>query len=226
MAIHDYGSVINVCVVDAGADVGGSVAQPRGQQMCKEADRNWLERSVAADFGCVSTAAKQQARAFVSSGLVVGSSWRRLALLSIPIVLLVASIFLLPPADYLPEGNRNLVLWLTEPFQEPVSPEAVELSAPAREFSNSNPKSQTHFCSFPSVPGYWCHVEARGGNRQWFGGHGRTVDWEELWLSRLSLYVSNSHPIFNDPGKEFEGCSSSVQTLSNLARAGYSSLEH
>jgi len=34
MAIHDYGSrsVINVCVVDAGADVGGSLL-PRAQQM-------------------------------------------------------------------------------------------------------------------------------------------------------------------------------------------------
>jgi len=48
---HDYGSrsVINVCVVDAGADVGGSVAQPRGADVAEVtcAIATGWERSVA-----------------------------------------------------------------------------------------------------------------------------------------------------------------------------------
>ncbi len=65
---------------------------------------------------------------------------RRLAVLLIPIVLLFVSIRLLPPMDYLPEGNRNLIMWLTEPFPGTSIPEFLRLSQPARKFLAQQPE--------------------------------------------------------------------------------------
>ncbi|MGL5079969.1 MAG: efflux RND transporter permease subunit, partial [Microcoleaceae cyanobacterium] len=68
-----------------------------------------------------------------------GRIGRRLILLAIPLGLLVVSILLLPPADYLPEGNRNLVRWLAEPFPGTSIPEAVALSEQPRLFASQQP---------------------------------------------------------------------------------------
>ncbi len=81
--------------------------------------RNWLERSIAQ-----TSALFRRLQSKLESFLLATVGWalgprrikRRLALLSIPIVLLASSIVLLPPADYLPEGNLNFVFWLTETF--------------------------------------------------------------------------------------------------------------
>ncbi|MEO0844559.1 MAG: hypothetical protein AAF063_37720, partial [Cyanobacteria bacterium J06643_5] len=62
--------------------------------------------------------------ATVSWSIGVGRKGRRLIVLAIPITLLFISVQLLPPADYLPEGNRNLILWLAEPFPGTSIPEA------------------------------------------------------------------------------------------------------
>ncbi|WP_413166568.1 efflux RND transporter permease subunit [Capilliphycus salinus ALCB114379] len=64
---------------------------------------------------------------------------RRLTVVAIPLVMLVVSVLLLPPADYLPEGNRNLVLWLAEPFPGTSIPEAIELSEEPRLFAREQP---------------------------------------------------------------------------------------
>ncbi|MDY7021096.1 MAG: efflux RND transporter permease subunit, partial [Cyanobacteriota bacterium] len=68
-----------------------------------------------------------------------GRTGRRLTILSIPIAMLVVSYLLLPPADYLPEGNRNLVLWLGEPFPGTSIPEAIKLSEEPRLFASQQP---------------------------------------------------------------------------------------
>ncbi|AOX02196.1 acriflavin resistance protein [Moorena producens PAL-8-15-08-1] len=65
---------------------------------------------------------------------------RRLAVLLIPVVLLFVSIRLLPPMDYLPEGNRNLIMWFTEPFPGTSIPEFLRLSQPARKFLAQQPE--------------------------------------------------------------------------------------
>lgn len=65
---------------------------------------------------------------------------RRLLLLGIPVGLLVVSILLLPPADYLPEGNRNLVVLRAEPMPGTSIPEAIEQSRPVQEFLRSQPE--------------------------------------------------------------------------------------
>jgi len=65
---------------------------------------------------------------------------RRLLLLGIPVGLLIVSILLLPPADYLPEGNRNLVVLRAEPMPGTSIPEAIEQSQPVQEFLRSQPE--------------------------------------------------------------------------------------
>lgn len=130
---------------------------------------------------------------------------RRLAVLSIPVVLLVASFVLLPPADYLPEGNRNLVLWLNDPFPGTSNQEAVELAAPARAFLKEQPEVENVFFATSSrfkALGVILKPEFATGsgladmvNRligQSFGYPG----YRFMFPIRIS--------IFNDPGKEFE----------------------
>lgn len=69
-----------------------------------------------------------------------GKFGRRLVVLFIPLILLLVSYGLLPPADYLPEGNRNLVQWLAEPFPGTSIPEAIELSQAPRDFVSAQPE--------------------------------------------------------------------------------------
>jgi hydrophobic/amphiphilic exporter-1 (mainly G- bacteria), HAE1 family len=86
----------------------------------------------------------------IERALILTVSWslgpkrllRRLGILAIPVTLLMTTLWFLPPADYLPEGNRNLVLWLAEPLPGTSVPEAIKLSAPARAFLRSQPESQ------------------------------------------------------------------------------------
>jgi hydrophobic/amphiphilic exporter-1 (mainly G- bacteria), HAE1 family len=102
-----------------------------------QGSRNWLERSVMrTSFAFRRLQSKLERFLLATVGWALGPRRikRRLALLSIPIALLISSIVLLPPADYLPEGNLNFVFWLTEAFPGTSVPEAVELSAPARAF--------------------------------------------------------------------------------------------
>ncbi|MBD2073746.1 efflux RND transporter permease subunit [Phormidium sp. FACHB-592] len=65
---------------------------------------------------------------------------RRLLLLGIPAGLLLLSILLLPPADYLPEGNRNLVVLRAEPMPGTSIPEAIRQSQPVQDFLRSQPE--------------------------------------------------------------------------------------
>ncbi len=64
---------------------------------------------------------------------------RRVIILAIPVALLVASVPLLPAADYLPEGNRNIVIWLTETFPGTSIPEAVRLAEAPAQFALDQP---------------------------------------------------------------------------------------
>jgi HAE1 family hydrophobic/amphiphilic exporter-1 len=76
----------------------------------------------------------------VSWSLGQGRFWRRIFLLAIPILLFWAGVNLLPPADYLPEGNRNLIMWLAEPFPGTSIPESVKLAEPMGEFIQQQPE--------------------------------------------------------------------------------------
>lgn len=105
--------------------------------------RNRLERivsKVANLFGVIESKLENFLLLSVAWSLGQGRRWRRLFLLAIPMLLLWAGINLLPPADYLPEGNRNLIMWLAEPFPGTSIPESVRLVEPMREFIEQQPE--------------------------------------------------------------------------------------
>lgn len=131
---------------------------------------------------------------------------RRLLILAIPISLMVASILLLPPADYLPEGNRNLLVWRAEPMPGTSIPAAIRQSEPVREFLRQQPEvDRVMFVDrpgglraiaailkpeFATTRGMDSMIERMRGASNNFAGYRFMVP------GRLS--------IFRDPGKEFE----------------------
>lgn len=142
--------------------------------------------------------------ATVGWALGPGRIKRRLALLSIPIVLLISSIVLLPPADYLPEGNLNFVFWLTETFPGTSVPEAVELSQDARAFLKQQPEiDDTFFIHFPQFRGIGISLKPESAT-----GSGLTEIQQRLTAQSFSypgykFMFPIRFPIFNDPGKSF-----------------------
>lgn len=104
---------------------------------------NWVARSVSntsAVFRVWQGKLERILTRTVGWSLGAGRFGRRLLVLSIPLGLLVATIFLLPPADYLPDGNRNQIRWLAEPLPGTSLPEAVTLSEAPRAWLRSQPE--------------------------------------------------------------------------------------
>ena len=143
--------------------------------------------------------------ATVSWSIGVGRKGRRLIVLAIPVTLLFISVQLLPPADYLPEGNRNLILWLAEPFPGTSIPEAIKLSQGARDFVSEQPEVMRslyiHRNGLRAIAAFVKPEEATGNKldeivarfRQQSGNY---PGYRFLVPRRIS--------IFRNPGKEFE----------------------
>jgi hydrophobic/amphiphilic exporter-1 (mainly G- bacteria), HAE1 family len=170
--------------------------------------RNWLERSIvrtSAGFRRVQSKLESFLLATVGWALGPGRILRRLALLSIPIVLLVSSIFLLPPADYLPQGNLNFVFWLTENFPGTSVPEAVELSAPARSYLKQQPEiSSTFFANFAQFRGIGISLKPGSANGGGLAAMEKRLTGKSFGYPGYKFMFPIRFPIFNDPGKSFE----------------------
>jgi HAE1 family hydrophobic/amphiphilic exporter-1 len=143
--------------------------------------------------------------ATVSWSIGVGRKGRRLIVLAIPITLLFISVQLLPPADYLPEGNRNLILWLAEPFPGTSIPEAIKLSQGARDFVSEQPEVMrslyVHRNGLRAIAAFVKPEEATGNKLD------EIVDRFRQQSSNFPGYrflVPRRVSIFRDPGKEFE----------------------
>jgi HAE1 family hydrophobic/amphiphilic exporter-1 len=143
--------------------------------------------------------------ATVSWSIGVGRKGRRLIVLAIPITLLFISIQLLPPADYLPEGNRNLILWLAEPFPGTSIPEAIKLSQGARDFVSEQPEVMrslyVHRNGLRAIAAFVKPEEATGNKLD------EIVDRFRQQSGNFPGYrflVPRRVSIFRDPGKEFE----------------------
>jgi HAE1 family hydrophobic/amphiphilic exporter-1 len=171
-------------------------------------DRNWFEKAIAR-----TSAAFRRLQSKLERFLLATVGWslgprrfkRRLALLSIPVVLLIASIFLLPPADYLPEGNRNLILWLTEPFPGTSVAEAVELSAPARNFLKQQPEIEnTFFVNFPQFRAIGITLKPEAATSNGLAGMVERLTGKSFGYPGYRFMFPIRRSIFNDPGKEFE----------------------
>ncbi|MEO1764597.1 MAG: efflux RND transporter permease subunit, partial [Cyanobacteria bacterium J06629_18] len=143
--------------------------------------------------------------ATVSWSIGVGRKGRRLIVLAIPITLLFISVQLLPPADYLPEGNRNLILWLAEPFPGTSIPEAIKLSQGARDFVSEQPEIMrslyVHRNGLRAIAAFVKSEEATGNKLD------EIVDRFRQQSGNFPGYrflVPRRVSIFRDPGKEFE----------------------
>lgn len=131
---------------------------------------------------------------------------RRLALLMIPLGLLGVSLLLLPPADYLPEGNRNLIQWRVEPMPGTSLEEALAQSEPVRKFVQAQPEVER--VMFVNRPGVTNSISAilkpEFATTQ---GLTEMVDRFRKASGNFAGYrfMNPARPsIFRDPGKEFE----------------------
>lgn len=137
--------------------------------------------------------------------LGTGKFKRRLFVLALPIILLITSFQLLPPADYLPEGNRNLVLWIAGTFPGTSIPEAVELSQAPRDFVSQQPEvMRTLYVHRPGrrlIAAFIQPEEATGNNLNNLVDRFRTKSND---FPGYRFLVPRRASIFQDPGKEFE----------------------
>ncbi len=186
--------------------------------------RNWFEQMVVR-----ASAAFRQIQDKVERALLNTACWsmgrgrlrRRLFALSLPIVLFIVGVLLLPPADYLPQGNRNLILWLSETLPGTSVQEAIALSEKPREFIQSQPEvERVFFIHSPRFKAMGIALKSEYAN-------GRGLD---AIASRL-IPKSFSYPgyrfmfptrtsIFRNPGKEFEVrlTGPNLETLADLGK--------
>lgn len=171
-------------------------------------NRNWLERLVgriSAVFRRLQSRLERALLATVGWSLGRGRLKRRLALLFVPVALLITSIVLLPPADYLPEGNLNFVFWLTEPFPGTSVQEAVQLSAPAREFLKQQPEIEdTFFVNFPQFRGVGISLKPEYATGNNLAEMVNRLTAKSFGYPGYRFIFPIRFPIFNDPGKSFE----------------------
>ena len=143
--------------------------------------------------------------ATVSWSIGVGRKFRRLIVLSIPITLLFISFQLLPPADYLPEGNRNLILWLSEPFPGTSIPEAIKLSQGPRDFVSEQPEIMrslyVHRNGLRAIAAFVKPEESTGNKLDEIVDRMRKVGGN---FPGYRFLVPRRVSIFRNPGKEFE----------------------
>jgi hydrophobic/amphiphilic exporter-1 (mainly G- bacteria), HAE1 family len=169
---------------------------------------NWLERSVA-KTSAIFRLFQSKLENFLSStvlwSLGRGRMGRRLLLLAIPLALLVSCVFLLPPADYLPEGNRNLVFWSAEPLPGTSIPEAIRLSEAPRTFLSQQPEvDRVMYIERPGRRGIATILKPEFATTQ---GLADMVDRMRSQSNNFPGYrflVPTRLSIFRDPGKEFE----------------------
>ncbi|MGF1481837.1 MAG: efflux RND transporter permease subunit [Cyanophyceae cyanobacterium] len=171
-------------------------------------DGNWLERAVrqiTATFRLFQAKLEDFMLKAVRWSLGRGRLKRRLLVLALPILLLITSFKLLPPADYLPEGNRNLVLWLAEPFPGTSIPEAVELSQAPRDFISQQPEIMrtlyVHRSGFRAVLAFVEPELATGNHLDSLVNRLRQAGAN---FPGYRFLVPIRSSIFQDPGKEFE----------------------
>jgi HAE1 family hydrophobic/amphiphilic exporter-1 len=130
---------------------------------------------------------------------------RRLLILAIPVILIFTSIFLLPPADYLPEGNRNLVFWVAEPLPGTSIPEAIRLSQPARDFLSQQPEvDRVMFVERPGRRGIAAILKPEFANTNGLANMVARMRQQSNNFPGYRFLIPTRLSIFQDPGKEFE----------------------
>jgi HAE1 family hydrophobic/amphiphilic exporter-1 len=160
--------------------------------------------------------------ATVAWALGPGRIRRRLLVLALPVALIGVSFALLPSADFLPDGNRNLVIWRAEPLPGTSLPEAVRQAEPLKEFIRAQPEIERTWLvdrpggmrgvlsvlkpEFATAAGLDAMVERLRAQSNQFAGY--------------RFVVATRPSIFRDPGKEFEVdlVANNLDRLSELER--------
>ncbi|NEQ97814.1 MAG: efflux RND transporter permease subunit, partial [Cyanothece sp. SIO2G6] len=148
-----------------------------------------------------------------------GRKIRRLTMLGIATALLIGSTTLLPQADYLPEGNRNLILWLTEPFPGTSVEETAALTADARAFVRSQPEVKNSFLVIrPGLRAIGFDLKDEYASSQGLNTMLGRVLPTGFQFPGFRFMFPVRLPIFSDPGKQFEVqiVGDDLQTLSAL----------
>jgi multidrug efflux pump subunit AcrB len=169
---------------------------------------NWLERAVAktsAVFRIFQGKLENFLASTVRWSLGRGRLKRRLAVLAIPVTLLVVSALLLPPADYLPEGNRNLVFWSAEPLPGTSIPESIRISEPAREFLHSQPEvDRVMMVERPGRRGIATILKPEFATSSGLADMVERMKSQSFNFPGYRFMFPTRFSIFQDPGKEFE----------------------
>ena len=129
---------------------------------------------------------------------------RRILILGGCLGLLLVAYALLPPADYLPSGNRNLIIWLTEPYPGTSLPEAEKLTRPAVDFVKQSELVGDTFLIYGRFRAVGIKLKkefANGGNLQRMQG---VLFQQGATLPGFRYVIPIRFPIFNDPGKEIQ----------------------
>ena len=169
---------------------------------------NWLERAIAKTSAAFRFL-QGKLEAFVTStvgwSIGRGRMARRILILSIPVSLIFVSILLLPPADYLPEGNRNLLFWAAEPLPGTSIPEAIRLSAAPREFLRQQPEvDRVMFVERPGRRAIATILKPEFATTQGLADMVERMRAQGNNFPGYRFLVPTRISIFQDPGKEFE----------------------
>jgi HAE1 family hydrophobic/amphiphilic exporter-1 len=169
---------------------------------------NWLERSVANTsliFRSLQSKLESVLASTVRWSLGRKRLGRRLFVLAIPIGLIFVSILLLPPADYLPEGNRNLVLWAADPLPGTSIPEAIRLSEEPRNFLHSQPEiDRVMFVERPGRRAIAAILKPEFATNQGLTDMIDRMRAQSANFPGYRILFPTRLSIFQDPGKQFE----------------------
>lgn len=144
--------------------------------------------------------------ATVAWALGPGRVLRRLLVLAIPVALIGVSYALLPPADFLPDGNRNLVIWRAEPLPGASLPEAVRQSEPLKEFIRAQPEiERTWYVDRPGgLRGVLSILKPEFATAAGLDAMVERLRAQSNNFAGYRFLVATRPSIFRDPGKEFE----------------------
>jgi HAE1 family hydrophobic/amphiphilic exporter-1 len=147
---------------------------------------------------------------------------RRLLLLGIPVALLIVSVLLLPPADYLPEGNRNLVVLRAEPMPGTSIPEAIRQSQPVQDFLRSQPEvDRIMYVDRPgALRGVATILKPEFATTQGLTEMVNRLRAKAGDFAGYRFVIPTRISIFRDPGKEFDVdiVGADLEQLSELER--------